>query len=102
VSADRLETRALYFVIPRDVEANPFASFSTPPDANDTHSPIQLDNPGENNRDLFNASLKLDFNTRLGTVTSIQPTTHHGVLTGDAYDFRPAALRSTTSSSAMT
>src|SRR5690242_7453366 len=34
-----LDTRALYFVIPRDVEANPFASFTTPPNANDVTSP---------------------------------------------------------------
>ncbi len=92
VSADRLETRALYFVIPRVDEANPFASFFTPPDANDTHSPIQPDNPGENNRDLFNAALKLDFHTGYGTLTSISAYDKtKEILTGDAYDFRPAA-----------
>src|SRR6267154_961221 len=31
MSADRLETKALYFVIPRDNEANPFSDFSTAP-----------------------------------------------------------------------
>ena len=90
VSADRLETRALYFVIPRSDESNPFTTFSTPPDANDTHSPIQLNNPGENNRDLFNAALKLDFNTSYGTLTSISAYDKtKEILTGDAYDFRP-------------
>jgi iron complex outermembrane receptor protein len=90
IAADRLETRALYFVIPRLDETNPFTSFFTPPDANDTHTPIQLNNPGENNRDLFNAALKLDFNTSYGTLTSISAYDKtREILTGDAYDFRP-------------
>ncbi len=92
VAASKLETRALYFVIPRDVEANPFSSFTTPPNANDVTSPIQLDNPGQNDRDLVTASLKLDFETALGTVTSVTAYNKtEEVLTGDAYDFRPAA-----------
>ena len=92
IAADRLETRALYFVIPRVVESDPFASFYTPPDANDTHTPIQLNNPGENNRDLFNAALKLDFDTGFGTLTSVSAYDKtKEILTGDAYDFRPPA-----------
>ncbi len=87
-----LDTRALYFVIPRDVEANPFASFSTPPNANDVTSSIQLDNPGVNTRDLYTTSLKLDFDTSAGTLTSVTAyDATKEVLTGDAYDFRPAA-----------
>ncbi|HXC60884.1 MAG TPA: TonB-dependent receptor, partial [Steroidobacteraceae bacterium] len=89
---DDLDTRALYFVIPRDVEANPFSSFSTPPNANDVTSPIQLDNPGVNTRNLFTTSLKLDFQTAAGTLTSVTGyDTTRELLTGDAYDFRPAA-----------
>jgi iron complex outermembrane receptor protein len=94
VAADRLETRALYFVIPRSDESIPLTSltFLTPPDANDTHTPIQLNNPGENNRDLFNAALKLDFDTGHGTLTSISAYDKtKEILTGDAWDFRPAA-----------
>jgi iron complex outermembrane receptor protein len=91
-SFSKLDTRALYFVIPRDVEANPFSSFSTPPDANDVTSPIQLDNPGKNTRDLYGGSLKLDFGTAAGTLTSVSAyNTTKELLTGDAYDFRPAA-----------
>ena len=87
-----LDTRALYFVIPRDVEANPFASFTTAPNANDVTSPIQLDNPGINTRDLYTTSLKLDFDTSAGTLTSVTAyDATKEVLTGDAYDFRPAA-----------
>jgi iron complex outermembrane receptor protein len=88
----KLDTRALYFVIPRDDEGNPFSSFSTAPDANDVTSPIQLDNPGENTRDLYSGSLKLDFNTAAGTLTSVSAyNSTQELLTGDAYDFRPAA-----------
>ena len=92
LSASRLETRSLYFVIPRDVEANPFSSFTTPPNANNVTAPIQSDNPGENNRDLLNLSAKLDFAAGEGTVTSVSAYgSTREVLTGDAYDFRPAA-----------
>ena len=92
LAVSELSTRALYFVIPRDDELNPFSSFTTPPDANDVSSPIQIDNAGINDRDLFNASLKLDFGAGKGTVTSV--TSYNAteeILTGDAYDFRPAA-----------
>ena len=86
-----LSTKALYFVIPRDDEANPFSTFTTPPNANNVDEPIQLDDPGINDRDLFNASLKLDFGVGDGTLTSV---THYNtteeILTGDAFDFRPA------------
>ncbi len=91
-SLNDLSTRALYFVIPRAVEANPFSSFTTPPDANNVTSPIQVDNPGTNDRRLYNTSLKLDFQTGLGTLTSVSAwDSTREVLTGDAYDFRPAA-----------
>ena len=49
---DRLETRGFYFVVPRSDEANPFSTFTTPPDANNTSTPITVNNPGEDNRDL--------------------------------------------------
>ena len=86
-----LSTKALYFVIPRDDETNPFSTFTTAPDANNVSEQIQLDNPGINDRDLFNASMKLDFGVGDGTLTSV---THYNtteeILTGDAFDFRPA------------
>lgn len=87
-----LRTRALYFVIPRDDELNPFSSFTTPPDANDVSSPIQIDNEGINDRDLLNIAWKMDFNVGNGTVTSVSAyNSTEEILTGDAYDFRPAA-----------
>jgi iron complex outermembrane receptor protein len=92
LAASRLETRALYFVIPRSDEANPFTTFSTPPDANNVTTPITLNNPGENNRDIFNASLKMDFELEGGRLTSVSAYNKtKELLTGDAYDFRPRA-----------
>jgi iron complex outermembrane recepter protein len=91
-SMSDLSTKALYFVIPRDDEANPFSTFFTAPDANNVSEQIQLDNPGINDRDLFNASLKLDFGAGDGTITSVSAyNTTEEILTGDAFDFRPAA-----------
>ena len=49
---DNLSTKALYFDIPRVDEANPFGGF-TVSDANDVNEPIQLNNPGINDRDLL-------------------------------------------------
>jgi iron complex outermembrane receptor protein len=88
LSADKLKTRALYFVIPRADEANVFSTVS---DANDTSTPITLDNEGKNDRDLYNASLKFDWSLAGGTLTSISAYDKtKEVLTGDAFDFRPA------------
>ena len=87
---DRLETRAFYFVIPRSDESNAFTDFYTPADANNTSTPITVNNPGEDNRDIFNTSLKLDFHTDAGVLSLISAydkTTE--ILTGDAWDFRP-------------
>jgi iron complex outermembrane recepter protein len=92
LAAERLETKALYFVIPRADETNAFDTLFTPANANDVTSPIQTDNAGENNRDVYNASLKLDFSLGGGTFTSISAYDKtKEILTGDAWDFRPAA-----------
>ena len=90
--ADRLQTQAYYFVIPRSDEANPFSSFTAPPNANDVTTPITVNNPGEDNRDIFDTALKLDYNMGYGTVTSITDYDRtREIDTGDAYDFRPRA-----------
>ena len=52
VFRDHVETTAYYYIIPRDDEANPFSSFTTPPNANDVTSPIQNNNLGSDNRDV--------------------------------------------------
>jgi iron complex outermembrane recepter protein len=90
LSADKLRTQALYFVIPRTNEANPFDSFFTPPNANDVSTPITVNNRGENKRDLYTGSLKLDFQLGGGTLTTVTAYNNtREILTGDAFDFRP-------------
>ncbi len=92
LSASRLETRAFYFVIPRDDESDPFSTFTTPANANNVSTPITVNNPGEDNRDLFNTSLKIDIKPGYGTITSISAYDKtKEIATGDAYDFRPRA-----------
>ena len=87
---DRLETQAYYFVIPRSDESNPFSTFTTPPDANNVTSPIQVNNPGEDNRDIWNGVMKLDYDTGAGTITAISDFDRtREIDTGDAFDFRP-------------
>src|SRR5581483_1540321 len=87
---DRTQTTAYYFVIPRSDEANPFTDFSTPGDANNTTSPIQNNNLGTDDRNVFDTALKLDYSPGYGTVTSITDYDEtREIDTGDAYDFRP-------------
>ena len=92
LSYENLDTRGFYFVIPRDDEANPFSTFTTPPNANDVSSPIQVDQTGVDNRDLFTGAVKLDFKLGGGMLSSISSyNSTEEIITGDAYDFRPAA-----------
>jgi iron complex outermembrane recepter protein len=92
LSYENLDTRGFYFVIPRDVEANPFATFTTPPNANDVTSPIQVDQTGIDERDLLTGALRLNFEMGGGTLTSVSAyNSTEEIITGDAYDFRPAA-----------
>jgi iron complex outermembrane receptor protein len=87
---DKAETTAYYFVIPRSDESNPFTDFTTPGDANNTHSPIQNNNLGTDDREITDVALKLDYNMGYGTVTSVTNYNQtREIDTGDAYDFRP-------------
>ena len=89
---DQAETTAYYYVIPRSDEANPFSDFTTPGNANDTTSPIQNNNLGSDDRDIFDVALKLDYKLAYGTITSVTDFNHTKEIdTGDAYDFRPVA-----------
>ena len=85
-----VDTTAYYYVIPRSDEANPFTSFTTPPNANDVTSPIQTNNLGTDTRSVSDIALKLDYAAGPGTFTSITDWDHTKEIdTGDAYDFRP-------------
>ncbi|HYD37202.1 MAG TPA: TonB-dependent receptor [Allosphingosinicella sp.] len=75
-SLSRLRTQALYFNIVAD--------------ANDTSLPIRVNNPGQNDRDMENVSLRLNWETGSGTLSSVTSyDTLSEVLTGDAFDFLP-------------
>jgi len=75
-SVDLLRTQALYFNIVADV--------------NDTSLPVRVNNAGQNDRDIYNLSLKLDYDTGAGTITSVTSyDTVKEILTGDSFNFLP-------------
>jgi len=76
VYGSQVDTQALYFNI---VEQ-----------ADDTHLPVRVNNRGVNERDMWGASLKLDFDVGGGTLTSITAyDSLEELLTGDQFDFLP-------------
>lgn len=76
LSASMLETQALYFTI--DAEAD------------DTELPVRVNNPGTNERDIYNFSLKLEWALDSGTFTSITAYDDlEELLTGDQFNFVP-------------
>ena len=76
LAASQLDTQALYFVIG--------------PEADDTDIPVRVNNPGKNERDLYNATLKLDYEADFGTFTSITAWDDlEELLTGDQFNFVP-------------
>ncbi|HET9863427.1 MAG TPA: TonB-dependent receptor [Steroidobacteraceae bacterium] len=88
LSYDDLDTRGFYFVVPRADESNPFSIVS---DANEVTSPIQVDDAGIDDRDLFTAAVRLNFNLGGGTLSSVSAyNSTEEIITGDAFDFRPA------------
>ena len=75
-SLNQLRTQALYFNIVADV--------------NDTSLPVQVNNRGQNDRDIYNVSLKTTWEGEGAVVTSVTSyDTLEEVLTGDAFDFKP-------------
>jgi iron complex outermembrane receptor protein len=83
LASDSLDTRALYYVIPDFGDPN----FNNP---NNTSRDINLNNSGINERDIFDAALKLTYDAGYGTFTSITGyNTVEEILTGDGYPFDP-------------
>src|SRR5690606_22374975 len=75
-SASQVDTQALYFNITDDV--------------NDTSLPVRVNNHGGNDRDMQDVSLKLDYTSCAGTLTSITAySSLEEILTGDQFDFLP-------------
>ncbi|HEX9772674.1 MAG TPA: TonB-dependent receptor [Steroidobacteraceae bacterium] len=76
LSFSQVDTQALYFNITEQ--------------ADDTSLPVRVNNRGENERDMFSTSLKLDFDVGDGTLTSITAYDQlEELLTGDQFDFLP-------------
>jgi iron complex outermembrane recepter protein len=97
--SSELEGGALYYNI-RSPNPEPFPGAplslghgaGDPDSVNDTSLEIRTNNPGSNERDLMNLSLKMDWELENGTFTSISSyDTMEEVLTGDAFDFIPIA-----------
>jgi iron complex outermembrane receptor protein len=78
VSTSIVDTQSLYFVIAAE--------------ADDTSVPIRANNDGTNERDIFNASLRLQWSGNAGTFTSITAYDDlEELLTGDQFNFVPRA-----------
>ena len=76
VYGSAVDTQALYFNITESV--------------NDTSLDVRVNNRGNNERDMYGASLKLDFETSAGTLTSITAYDQvEEILTGDQFNFLP-------------
>ena len=95
-SADRLWTQAFYYNIIYYAGLSflgtpPYTTLTTP-DVNNTSLPVQVNNPGKDNRDIYDTSLKMDYRTDYGTFSSISSyNLTKEILTGDAFDFLPPA-----------
>jgi iron complex outermembrane receptor protein len=75
-SISQVDTQALYFNIAAE--------------ADDTSLPVRVNNPGENPRDMYNVSLKMDYDNNYGTFTSITSYDDlEELLTGDQFNFLP-------------
>ncbi|HTT06041.1 MAG TPA: TonB-dependent receptor [Steroidobacteraceae bacterium] len=75
-SFSQVETRAYYYNIVSDV--------------NDVSLPVQVNNPGIDDRNMFDNSIKVDDNLGFATLTSVSAyDTLSEIDTGDAYDFLP-------------
>jgi iron complex outermembrane receptor protein len=76
VAYSNLQTQALYFNIVNDV--------------NDTSLPVQVNNPGQNDREMWNAAVKVRYEADWGTLSNtLSYDRLTEVLTGDAFDFKP-------------
>lgn len=97
LSFSNLETQGFYYNIrsplPEPFEDAPISlghGDGDPNSVNDTSLPIRVNNPGIDDRDLFNLALKMDYEFDSGTLTSITSyDTLEETITGDAFDFIP-------------
>ncbi len=74
-SMNQLRTQGLYYNIVDDVN---------------TVAPVRVNNPGQNDRDIYNVALKVEYAGDNAVLTSISSyDTLKEILTGDAFDFLP-------------
>jgi iron complex outermembrane receptor protein len=86
-TTDHLTTDVRFYVSQVDTQA---LYFNITEDVNDTSLPVRVNNAGVNERDMYGASLKLDYATDAGTLTSITAyDTLEEILTGDQFNFLP-------------
>ena len=72
----QVNTHALYFNITENV--------------NDTSLPVRVNNPGVDERNMMGFSLKMDYQTQMGTLTTVTAYDElDELLTGDQFDFLP-------------
>lgn len=74
-SVNKLRTQGLYYNIVGDVN---------------TVAPVEVNNRGQNDRDIYNAAVKIEYAGDNAVLTSVSSyDTLKEVLTGDAFDFKP-------------
>jgi iron complex outermembrane receptor protein len=78
LSIDQLNTQGFYYNI------------VNPPNVNNTSLPVRVNNPGEDDRNLYDVSLKLSDKLAYGTLSSTTSyNSSREILTGDAFNFLP-------------
>jgi iron complex outermembrane receptor protein len=78
LSLDFLNTRGFYYNI------------VNPPDVNNVSLPVRVNNTGEDNRNLYDVSLRLNDKLAYGTLTSTSSySSSREIVTGDAFNFLP-------------
>ncbi|MFQ5658994.1 MAG: TonB-dependent receptor [Gammaproteobacteria bacterium] len=96
-SISQVDTQGFYFNIrnsapPLFPGAPAVLGLGNKSSVNDTSLPVRVNNAGDDDRDLLNFSLKLDYTSSYGTLTSITAYDRtKEIITGDAFDFLPTA-----------
>ena len=85
--SDNFRADARFYISRVDTHA---VYFNIGPDVNNTSLPVRVNNPGRDDRNMWGASLKMDYDTEWGTLTSVTAYDKlTELLTGDAFDFLP-------------
>jgi iron complex outermembrane receptor protein len=89
-TVDQFRGRSLYFVVNQDVTLCQIFGGGCLQDVNDTSDPIEVNNRGQNDRDIYGASMQAAYENSFGTFTSTTAwDSLEEILTGDQWDFKP-------------